>query len=383
MRLVAKTFFGLEKVLAKELEDLGAGNISILKRAVSFDANKELLYKSNLCLRSALRILQPLKTFTARNEDQLYKAVREYDWSHYLSNDKTFAIDPVVYSRFFQHSKYAALKVKDAICDQFRDRTGSRPSIDPARPDLLINLHIAEDKVTLSMDSSGDPLNQRGYRTKPYSAPINEALAAGMLLIAGFDGSRSLMDPMCGSGTFLMEAAMIASKMAPNIKRREFGFMRWGNFDQELWNKILEQEKAKIVAPQHRIGGSDISVMAIDIARQSALDFGLKKYIDLSVRPLTEAEANGKGGLFITNPPYQERLKSRDIYLLYSELGTQLKHKFSGWDAWIISANIEALKSVGLKASTRQTLYNGALECNFQKFELYEGSRKQGGLKAE
>jgi putative N6-adenine-specific DNA methylase len=383
VRLVAKTFFGLEKVLAKELEDLGAGNISILKRAVSFDANKELLYKSNLCLRSALRILQPLKTFTARNEDQLYKAVREYDWSHYLSNDKTFAIDPVVYSRFFQHSKYAALKVKDAICDQFRDKTGARPSIDPVRPDLLINLHIAEDKVTLSMDSSGDPLNQRGYRTKPYTAPINETLAAGMLLIAGYDGSRPMMDPMCGSGTFLIEAAMIASRMAPNIKRREFGFMRWGNYDPELWKRITEEAKAKIVTPQHRIGGSDISVMAIDIARQSALDFGLKKYIDLSVKQFTEAEANGRGGLFITNPPYQERLKSRDIFLLYSELGSQLKHKFSGWDAWIISGNAEALKSVGLKPSTRQTLYNGALECNFQKFELYEGSRKQGGLKSE
>lgn len=383
MRLVAKTFFGLEKVLAKELEDLGAGNISILKRAVSFDANKELLYKSNLYLRSALRILQPLKTFTARNEDQLYKAVREYDWSHYFSNDKTFAIDPVVYSRFFQHSKYAALKVKDAICDQFRDKTGARPSIDPVRPDLLINLHIAEDKVTLSMDSSGDPLNQRGYRTKPYTAPINETLAAGMLLIAGYDGSRHMMDPMCGSGTFLIEAAMIASRMAPNIKRREFGFMRWGNYDPELWKRITEEAKAKIVTPQHRIGGSDISVMAIDIARQSALDFGLKKYIDLSVKQFTEAEANGRGGLFITNPPYQERLKSRDIFLLYSELGSQLKHKFSGWDAWIISGNAEALKSVGLKPSTRQTLYNGALECNFQKFELYEGSRKQGGLKSE
>jgi putative N6-adenine-specific DNA methylase len=283
VKLTAKTFHGLEKTLAKELENLGANNIRIGNRAVTYDANKELMYRSNLHLRTAVRILEYNTSFEARNEDELYKKIKLINWSHYLDVDKTFAIDAVVNSRFFKHSKFAALRAKDGICDYFREKTGNRPSIDLQRPTLLINLHIMEEKITVSFDSSGETLNRRGYRTFQHYAPINEALAAGMILITGWDSSVNFMDPMCGSGTFVLEAAMIAANIPPNFKRNDFGFMRWRNFDPALWEKILDEAKAKIKIPTIRINGSDISVESIDIARQSALDFGLKQYIDFKI----------------------------------------------------------------------------------------------------
>lgn len=377
MKLIAKTFKGLEDVLAGELTALGAKDVKILKRAVSFESNKELLYKSNLWSRTALRILQPLTTFKAKNEYELYEAVKAYNWSPYLNVDQTLAVDAVVYSRFFKHSKYVALKVKDAICDQFRDATGKRPSVDLVRPTLLLNVHVAEDQISISMDSSGEPLNRRGYRTKEHPAPINESLAAGMLLLAGWDGSVPFLDPMCGSGTIVMEATMIAAKMAPNIRRKEFGFMRWNNYDADLWQRIVDEAKAAEIKPQVPIFGSDIAVKAIDISRQSALDFGLKQYINYSVSAFRETVPPSKKGLIVMNPPYDERLKERDVVRLYSEIGTQLKHVFSGWEAWIISSNFEALKFLALKPGSRYTLYNGALECRYQQFKMYEGSLKK------
>lgn len=377
MKLVAKTFHGLEQVLAGELEALGATNINVLKRAVSFDANKELLYRSNLQLRTAIRILQPLTTFKARNDEELYRAVKAYDWSPYLRDDQTLAIDPVVFSRFFTHSKYVALKVKDAICDQFRDKSGKRPSVDLQRPNLMINVHVAEDQFTLSMDSSGQPLNRRGYRTKEHPAPINEVLAAGMVMLSGYDGSQPFLDPMCGSGTIVMEATMIAARMAPNLKRKEFGFMRWNNYDESLWEKIFDEAQAQVRTPPQRINGSDMALSAIDVSRHSALDFGLKQYIDFEVAPFSEVLPKGKNGIAIMNPPYDERMKSKDIVMLYTQIGDQLKQRFSGWNAWVISSNFEALKVISLKPAERHTLFNGSLECRFQKFDLYEGTKKR------
>ncbi|HHU57737.1 MAG TPA: hypothetical protein GXZ39_05515 [Bacteroidales bacterium] len=377
MKLVAKTFHGLEQVLAGELEALGATNINVLKRAVSFDANKELLYRSNLQLRTAIRILQPLTTFKARNDEELYRAVKAYDWSPYLRDDQTLAIDPVVFSRFFTHSKYVALKVKDAICDQFRDKSGKRPSVDLQRPNLMINVHVAEDQFTLSMDSSGQPLNRRGYRTKEHPAPINEVLAAGMVMLSGYDGSQPFLDPMCGSGTIVMEATMIAARMAPNLKRKEFGFMRWNNYDESLWKKIFDEAQAQVRTPPQRINGSDMALSAIDVSRHSALDFGLKQYIDFEVAPFSEVLPKGKNGIAIMNPPYDERMKSKDIVMLYTQIGDQLKQRFSGWNAWVISSNFEALKVISLKPAERHTLFNGSLECRFQKFDLYEGTKKR------
>ncbi len=374
MKLVAKTFYGLESVLAKELEALGAQNIEILKRAVSFDADKAMLYKSNLHLRTAIRILMPIATFKAGSDVELYNKVREIDWSTYLNADQTLAVDSITYSNIFTHSRYVSLKTKDAVCDQFRDKSGTRPSVNIEEPTVLINVHIAEDIVTLSLDSSGEPLNRRGYRTNEHEAPINEVLAAGLVLLSEWDCQSPFMDPMCGSGTIVMEAAMIAANIAPNIKRAAFGFTRWNDFDTKLWETIINQAKENEKTPTARITGSDIELRSIDIARQSALDFGLKQYIDFSCAPFDEVTPTTKKGVMIMNPPYGERLKTRDIVQLYIGIGNHLKRNFQGFDAWVISSNIEAMKLIGLKPSAKITLYNGALECRFEKFSLYEGT---------
>lgn len=374
MKLVAKTFYGLESVLAKELEALGAQDIEILKRAVSFEADKAMLYKSNLHLRTAIRILMPIATFKAGSDVELYNKIKEIDWSAYLNADQTLAVDSITYSRIFNHSKYVSLKTKDAICDQFRDKTGKRPSVNIEEPTVLINVHIAEDFVTLSIDSSGSPLNRRGYRTNEHEAPINEVLAAGLVLLTGWDCQSPFMDPMCGSGTIVMEAAMIAANIAPNIKRNDFGFTRWNDFDAKLWESIQQEARKNEKVPTARITGSDIELRSIDIARQSALDFGLKQYIDFTCAPFEEVNPTTKKGVLIMNPPYGERLKTRDIVQLYIGIGNHLKRNFQGFDAWVISSNIEAMKLIGLKPSAKITLYNGALECRFEKFSLYEGT---------
>jgi len=367
MKLTAKTFQGLEKTLAKELENLGAKNINLGKRAVNYDGDKELMYKSNLHLRSAIRILEHKFSFEARDDNELYKKVKEFDWAHYLDNDKTFAIDAVVNSRFFTHSKFAALRTKDAICDYFRQKTGNRPNIDLYNPTILINLHIVENKVIISFDSSGETLNRRGYRIEEYQAPINEALAAGMILLSEWDCSVNFMDPMCGSGTFVLEAAMIAANIPPNIKRKEFGFMKWRNYDPKLWEKAVNQAKEKIKTPEIRIVGSDVSVDAIDIARQSALDFGVKQYIDFKISSFKEIRPVGRNGVLIMNPPYNERFKA-NLGKLYCEIGTKFKRSFTDWDTWVISSNFDALELIDPKPAKKYFLLNGALECGFWKF---------------
>lgn len=377
MNLLAKTFQGLEPTLASELEHLGAWNIKQLRRAVSFDANKELLYKSNLHLRTALRILQPITTFKARNEKELYDQVFKYKWSNLLKPSQTFAIDAVAFSKIFTHSKYIALKTKDAIADHFRKHEGKRPNIDTENPDLLINVHIARDQVTISLDSSGDSLHKRGYRQGDHRAPINEVLAAGMVLLSGWDKKQPLLDPMCGTGTILMEAAMFAANIPPNMNRKKFGFETWNNFDEALWIKIKDEANSQILVPKVKISGSDLNAKAIDIARRSALDFGLKQHIHFSQEDFLNKEKEWPKGLIIMNPPYGERIKPKDIINLYSGIGNQLKRSFSDYEAWMISSSIEALKNVGLKPSKKITLYNGSLECKFEKFDLYTGSKRQ------
>ena len=376
MNLLAKTFQGLEETLANELESIGAWNIKTLRRAVSFDANKEILYKSNLQLRTALRILQPISNFKANSEKELYQNIYDYNWSHLLSANQTFAIDAVTFSDIFKHSKYVALKTKDAIADHFRDKQGKRPSVDVLSPDLLINVHISKNKVSVSIDSSGDSLHKRGYRTGNHRAPLNEVLAAGMVLLSGWNKDLPLVDLMCGSGTILMEAAMIATQMPPNLNRKKFGFERWNNFDSDLWEKIKKEAKEAMVTSNVKIYGNDIDSKSIDIARQSALDFGLKQYINLKIYDFKHYHPEKKNGVIITNPPYGERIKPKDIINLYRELGNCLKKSFTGYDAWIISSNMDAIKNIGLKPSQKITLYNGSLECKFEKFSLYEGSKK-------
>lgn len=367
MKLTAKTFQGLEKVLAKELEKIGAKNININRRAVTYDANKEVMYRSNLHLRTAIRVLEYVTSFEARNENELYSKVKKINWSHYLDVNQTFAIDAVVNSRFFSHSKYAALRAKDAICDYFREKTGARPSIDLQRPTILINMLIIDEKITISFDSSGETLNRRGYRTGEHLAPINEALAAGMILLAEWDGNSNFMDPMCGSGTLVLEAAMIAANIPPNLKRKEFGFMRWHNFDKELWEKIVNEAKAQIKIPEIRIFGSDISIESIDIARQSALDFELKQFIDFKVSSFKEIIPTGKKGLLIMNPPYNERIKV-NLGKLYLDIGNKFRKNFTNWDTWVISSSIDALELIDPNPTKKYLLMNGSLECGFWKF---------------
>ena len=376
MKLVVKTFHGLEDVLAKELESLGAKDIYTLKRAVSFNGSKELLYKSNLHLRTALRIMLPVYTFSAYNENELYQKVGDFDWSDYIKLDQTFAIDSVVFSDYFRHSKYLVLKIKDAIVDQFRRKTGKRPSIDTETPDVRFNVYVSHENFTISLDSSGDSLHKRGYRNNQHKAPLNEVLAAGMLKLAGWNKDIPLIDPMCGSGTILMEAAMIARNMPPGINRKRYGFMKWNDYDPTLWDRVYNKAQSQIVRPMVKIMGSDISSEAIDISKVASINFNLNPEIRLTRSPFKDLHPTSKTGMLIMNPPYGERMEQDDIFSFYKMIGDHLKKNFTGFDAWILSSNKEALKHIGLHPSKKHTLFNGPLECKFQKFSLYQGSLK-------
>lgn len=377
MELLIKTFHGLESVLAKELEELGATSINTLKRAVACEGNKEFLYKANLHLRTALRILVPISTFTATTEDELYKAIYDFDWSQYLTEKKTFAIDAVAFSELFKHSKYLALKTKDAIVDQFREKTGLRPSVNTENPDVLINVHVARDKFTVSLDSSGESLHRRGYRQPGHQAPLNEVLAAGMLKIAGWHKDIPLFDPMCGTGTILMEAAMLACNMPAGFKRKKFGFMSWADYDKFLWDKIYKEAEEKISYPRTRIVGSDIDLKAVDIAKTSSLDFRLNRQISISKAAFEEREVPFRRGMIIFNPPYGERLKKTDIFNFYKKIGSTLKQNYDGWVVWALSSNEEAIYRLGLHKEEKHILYNGALECEFLKYHMFEGKMKE------
>jgi len=376
VRLVAKTFHGLEQVLANELKALGVSDIQPLKRAVSFEGGQELMYKCNMHLRTALRILKPIYSFEAETEQQLYDKMFSFDWSEYFKIDQTFAIDSVVFSDHFTHSKYVALKAKDAIADCFRKKYSRRPSVDVDNPDCRINIHTYKKQFTISLDSSGFSLHKRGYREEIHLAPLNEVLAAGMLLISDWNPETTLYDPMCGSGTNLMEAAMIACKIPPGIKRNKYGFMGWADYDQKLWNGIVEEAKANIVKPRISIYGSDISQKSIDITKMASLNLGVNQQIKLERCSFKEVQPKSESGLLIMNPPYGERMERNDITAFYNMIGDSLKGNWAGHNAWIISSNKDALKYIGLRPSHKHTLYNGPLECKFQCFSMYQGSKK-------
>lgn len=374
--IIAKTFAGLEEVLGQELESLGAKNIKILKRAVMYEGNSKLLYESNLKLRSALRILKHTAAFEIRNDKDLYESIRSMNWNNYFNVTDTFAIDSVVHSKFFSHSKYAALKAKDAIVDQFRDKYGKRPSIDVESPTLRINLHIDDRKLTVSFDSSGESLHRRGYRLDKVKAPLNEVLAAGMILLTGWDARTTLIDPMCGSGTIPVEAALIASNTAPGLLQRSFGFMNWNDFNKKLWNELKEKAQKEVIRNDTPIMASDISREAVEIATKNITRAGMNDCIQLLNIPFENLQPPQNTGVVIMNPPYGERLKKTGMNDFYNSIGSKLKHDFEGFDAWILSSNKEALKHVGLKTSKRITLFNGPLETKFFKYSLYKGSKK-------
>ena len=374
--LIAKTFQGLETILAEELTNLGADNIQIGRRMVSFTGDKEMMYKANFCLRTAIRILRPIKQFKAKDPDEVYEAIKAICWEDYLNVDKSFAVDSVVFSDEFRHSKFVAYKVKDAIVDYFREKTGKRPSVRINKPDVLLNIHIAQDKCTLSLDSSGESLHRRGYRQEAVEAPLNEVLAAGMILMTGWRGECDLIDPMCGSGTIPIEAALIARNIAPGVFRKEFAFEKWNDFDQDLFDNVYNddsQEREFI----HKIYGYDNNPRANEIALHNMKAAGVSKDIVLALQPFQQFQQPKEKAILITNPPYGERISTNDLLGLYQMIGERLKHAFQGNDAWILSYREECFDQIGLKPSQKIPLFNGALECEFRKYQIFDGKYKE------
>lgn len=375
--MVATTLFGFEEIVTGELRQLGAENVEILNRAVKFSGNKEMLYKCNLHLRTALKVLKPISQFMIRDNMDLYKKIRRIEWDQYLSVDGTLAIDATVNGDFFTHSQFVALKAKDAIVDQFRDKYERRPSIDLENPDLRINLHINERACTVSLDSSGASLGKRGYRKAQSLAPMSEVLAAGIIALSGWDKQKNIVDPMCGSGTFSIEAAMIACNMAPG-RLRHFGFEKWTDFDAKLLEFLKKEADSAIVAPICKIYGSDIDSRSVEIAISNAENAKVGKYIQYKQMDFLNSDIQASNSVIFLNPPYGERLKEREeIIPFYQQIGTQLKHHYENCEAWIISGNIEALKFIGLRPSRKIRLFNGPIECKLQKYELFRG--KKGG----
>ncbi|HPW98598.1 MAG TPA: class I SAM-dependent RNA methyltransferase [Flavobacterium sp.] len=375
-KMLAKTFFGFEEILAKELQILGAQNVEIGTRAVSFKGDKGFMYKANLSLRTALKILKPIYQFRAFNDLSLYKGIQGIDWSKYLNENQTFVIDTTIHSDHFNHSQFVSQKAKDAIVDQFRVKKGVRPSVDKDFPDLKINIHIDKDQCTVSLDSSGESLHQRGYRTATNIAPINEVLAAGMLMLSGWDGSSDFMDPMCGSGTLLAEAAMIACNIPANINRKEFAFEKWNDWDNDLFDQIIDALLKRTKEFRYTITGYDKAPSAVQKAKDNILNANLEDYVTIHQANFFESKKENVGPLhMVFNPPYGERLDI-DLERFYRELGDTLKNNYSNTNAWFITANLDALKFVGLRPSRKIKLFNGSLEARLVKYEMYEGSKR-------
>jgi putative N6-adenine-specific DNA methylase len=371
MKLTIKTLFGFEQLLENEVKALGGNNIQRITRGLKCEGNPTFLYKANLHLRTALKILVPIHSFHARNQDELYDQMKLFDWSLFLDVDQSFAIDHVVFSDLFRHSKFVALKAKDAIVDQFRDKYRRRPNIDTDHPDVKINLHCSNDYFTVSLDSSGDPLNQRGYREQGHRAPMNEVLAAGMIMMTGWDKEMPLVDPMCGSGTILTEAAMIGMNMPPNLKRNTFGFRSWPDYSPVLWNKIKMEAESNIRKPSMDLVGIDLDPEAVRLTRKALSRVGLRREVKIKEMDFRDYKPLNDHGIIVTNPPYGERIGSDNVLEFYKTMGDAFKNHFKGYSAWVISSNKQALKKIGLKDTERQTLYNGPLECDFCKYELF------------
>lgn len=381
--LIAKTFQGLEEVLAQELIELGANDVQIGRRMVSFSGNQEMMYRANFCLRTAVRILKPISHFRARNADEVYKAVKEIEWKDILDLDTSFVVDTTVYSTEFRNSKFVAYKVKDAIVDYFMEREGKRPNISVANPDLRLNIHIAEENCTLSLDSSGESLHLRGYRTATVEAPINEVLAAALIKMSGWKFDCDLIDPFCGSGTILVEAALMARNIYPGVFRQKFGFENWKDFNPELLSSIFEDDSNERTF-EHRIVGSDINLRAVEAALANAKAAGVADLITVEQREIRDFKKPEMPAVLITNPPYGERLRPEDLSDIYRTLGEKLKREFQGGEAWIISSREELFDSMRLRPSFKLPLQNGSLDCELRKYVTFEGKldhfRAQGNV---
>lgn len=369
---------GLEAVLQAELDKLGALNTEILTRAVKFEGDQRTLYRANYELRTALRILRPLFQFTCKTENELYKGIYDYDWQQLLSPDGTLAVNATCNSEIFTHSHYVSLKTKDAIVDQFRDKTGRRPNVDLIQPDLLVHIHIWQDQCSVSLDSSGESLHRRGYRRENLQAPLNEVLAAGLLSLAGWPKNLTLTDPMCGSGTLPVEAAMMAAGIPAQHKRRHFGFHRWPDFDRELWEEVKKSAwPTEPPANMPAIYASDIQQKAVRMAQINAREAEVYKYIRFDVCNFDELRPHTETGMLIFNPPYDERLPLEEVADFYNQIGQNLKYHFSGHEAWIFSGNLGAVKHIGLRPGFKTQLFNGGIEARYLRFDMYQGSKKK------
>lgn len=375
-KMMAKTLYGFEPLLAKELRNLGAGHVEEGVRNVTFEGDTGFMYKANLCLRTALKVYKPLNTFRVFNEKDLYRNIHQMEWPDFFGHDKTFAIDTTMNSEVFNNSMFVSLKAKDAIVDKFREVVRQRPNVNSQDPDIRINIHIHENTCTVSLDSSGNSLHQRGYRILTNIAPINEVLAAGLLLTSGWDGHTDFLDPMCGSGTFLIEAAMIACNIPPNINRESYAFMHWKDYDAELHEKIVDVSLKKTREFHHKIIGYDKAPSAVRKAQENVENANLSEYITIERKDFFRTEKPVEGKLHIVfNPPYGERLPI-EMEAFYAKIGDTLKQEYPGTDAWLITSNLEALKHVGLRPSRKIKTFNGKLEARLVKYEIYEGSKK-------
>ena len=381
--MIAKTFMGLEDILAQELVELGANNVEKGRRMVAFTGDKALMYRANFSLRTAIRILKPIKHFRAKSADQVYDHIKEIDWSKYISEGKTFSVDSVVYSEEFSNSRFVTYKVKDAIVDQFRERTGKRPNISVADADVRLNIHISEDKATVSLDSSGDSLHRRGYRQETVEAPLNEVLAAGMILMTGWKGETDFIDPMCGSGTIAIEAALIARNIAPGVFRKQYAFEKWPDFDAALFDEIYNDDSREREF-EHHIYGYDIDYLAVNMSKANVKAAGLSADITIEQQDFKDFKGHGEKAIIVTNPPYGERISTPNLLETYKMIGERLKHAFKEGEAWILSYREECFQQIGLKPSVKIPLYNGSLECEFRKYSIFDGKlkdfREEGGV---
>lgn len=376
-KMLAKTLFGFEDLLAEELRKLGASYVEKGTRNVSFEGDKGFMYKANLCCRTAIKILKPITSFNVFKEEDLYKKVYAIPWEDYMDVAGTLAVDATVFSKQFTHSKYIALKTKDAIVDRFRDRLEVRPNIDLDHPTLRVNVHIDRNICTISLDSSGQSLHKRGYKVENTFAPINEVLAAGMVMLSGWNGQCDFLDPMCGSGTIVTEAAMIAANIPPNLNRDEFGFETWPDFDVDLFEVIENAALKKIKDFHFKIYGYDKDSFATSKAKANVKSANLQDFIEIRTQDFFETKKETDRYLYLLfNPPYDERLSIENVEEFYSSIGNTLKRGYPGSQAWMITSNMEALKSVGLRPSRRIKLYNGKLESKLVRYDMYEGSKK-------
>lgn len=370
--MVAKTFKGLEGVLAGELRALGAEDVTEGIRMVAFNGDKEMLYKANFCLRTALRVLKPIYKFRSNSVDDLYEQIRVFDWEQVMSVDKTFAIDATTFGEEFSHSRFVTYRVKDAIVDYFNERYEKRPSIRVTNPDIRLDVHISGDEVTISLDSSGEPLYKRGWRDAQTDAPINEVLAAGIIKLSGWDGNSNFVDPMCGSGTFLVEAALIAANINPGVYRKGFAFQQWPDYDEELFDTIYNDDSGEREF-KYKIYGSDINGKAIAISRANVKSAGVSKMVELELKAIEDYNEAPQAGVLITNPPYGERLQVGNIDELYATLGTKFKQVFKGYNAWVISVDGPHFNMIGLRPSVKYDLYNGSLDCELRQYVIFDG----------